>query len=206
MAAVSKTQWTATADGSAGSAVGSANCDPVIEGVIHAINLRLVYKVAFTSGSQPPQRGDVLEGATGGATARVWDVVVTSGSWAGGDAAGVLWLTDQDGTFQSENLDNVTSAAANVATIGSDTTAPASTIDVTIEEANEWPPLPVLTVANLAADAWYYPRITLHDTADASDLVGPVDYQSVADHLKLSLAGANDDDSILVTVVWDDLR
>lgn len=204
--AVSKSQFTATAAGSAGSAVGSASSPGIVEGTVLAVNLRLVYKVAFTSGSVKPQRGDTLSGATGGATARVWDVVLTSGTWAGGDAAGTLWLTDQSGTFESENLDNDTTGVANVATIAADTTAPASTIDVTIQEGNEWPPLPVLTVANLAVDAWYYPRVTLHDVADGAAIVGPVDYQTVADYLSLALTGANDDDSILATIYWDDLR
>lgn len=203
--AIKHTQYTATASGGAGSSTGEANSPDVVEGTVQAVNLRRIFKVAFTSGSEKPQSGHILSGATGGATARVYNVVLTSGQWGLGNAAGTLWLTDQTGTFEAENLDNDSSGTANVATIGADTTGPATSIDIALAEAQVWPALPVLTVANLTVDAWYYPRITLHDVADGAAIVGPVDYQSTADYLKLGLSGANDDDSILVTVQWDDL-
>lgn len=204
--AIRSTQWYATASGSAGTSTGSGVSNEIVEGPVLGVNLRLIKKVAFTSGSEKPSVGDTLSGATGGATARVYDVVLTSGQWALGNAAGTLWLTDQSGTFQSENLDNDTSGDNNVATIGADTTAPASTIDCTVQENNEWPPLPVLVVANLTSDAWYYPRVNVDDADDGTELTGPVDYQSPGDYLTLDLAQANDDDSILCTVRWDDMR
>jgi hypothetical protein len=79
-------------------------------------------QVAFTSGgTYEVSEGDTIEGATSGATAVVGRVILNSGTWAGGDAAGILILTSQTGTFQSENL-NV-GAHSNVATIAGNSTA-----------------------------------------------------------------------------------
>lgn len=83
--------------------------------------------------------------------------------------------------------------------------ASAATMDVVINEANNSPALPVLTVTNTATDGWYYPRITVDNVADGSDLTGPADYQHVADYLKLALAQGNVNDSVTATIVWDDL-
>lgn len=76
--------------------------------------------VAFTSGSEEPAQGDVLLGATSASDATVMFVVVTSGTWFGGDAAGFLFLKSQTGAFQAENLD-ISGGTANVLTIGGDT-------------------------------------------------------------------------------------
>ena len=81
-----------------------------------------IIELAFTSGgTYEIVVGDTITGATSSATATVFDVVLTSGTWAGGDAAGTLWLNDQTGTFQSENL-NV-GASSNVATIAGNSTS-----------------------------------------------------------------------------------
>jgi hypothetical protein len=90
--------------------------------------------VSYTSGgTYQILVGDVITGATSGATARVIAITLTSGTWAGGDAAGVITVCDQVGTFQSENL-NV-GANSNVATIGANTAAvslnAADTFDMT---------------------------------------------------------------------------
>lgn len=76
--------------------------------------------VAFTSGSTKPSVGDTLTGATSTETLVVIGVVLTSGSWAGADAAGTLFVEQVSGVFQSENLDNTTTSASNVMTIGGD--------------------------------------------------------------------------------------
>lgn len=81
---------------------------------------------------------------------------------------------------------------------------PVATTDVFIREVHENPSLPVLTVSNLSADGWYYPRVTLHDVLDGSAIVGPVDYQSVRDHLELRIEGANAGSIVTATIVWDD--
>lgn len=78
--------------------------------------------IAFTSGgTYVVAEGNTITGATSAATATVKRVIVTSGTWAGGDAAGRLVLSGQTGTFQSENL-NV-GGNLNVATIAGNSSA-----------------------------------------------------------------------------------
>jgi hypothetical protein len=72
--------------------------------------------VAYTSGGTTEiVAGDWIIGATSAAKAQVVSLTLTGGTWAGGDAAGVMRLRSQHGTFQSENL-NV-EAGSNLATI-----------------------------------------------------------------------------------------
>lgn len=78
--------------------------------------------VAFTSGGTTEIAvNDVVTGATSAATATVKRVILTSGTWAGGNAAGTLILYSQSGTFQAENLD--VGAVLNLATIAGNSTA-----------------------------------------------------------------------------------
>ena len=78
--------------------------------------------VAFTSGSVRPRKGDTISGATSGSTAVVIGCLLSSGTWAGGDAAGTIWVEQASGAFQSENLDNDTTGGTNFATIAGDLT------------------------------------------------------------------------------------
>ena len=48
--------------------------------------------------------GNWIVGATGGAIAHVKSITLASGTWAGGNATGVITLCSQLGTFQSENI------------------------------------------------------------------------------------------------------
>lgn len=81
-----------------------------------------VASIAFTSGgTYEILAGDTITGATSTETAVVKSVHLESGTWAGGDAAGTLFLETPSGTFQAENL-NV-DANTNVATIAGDSTA-----------------------------------------------------------------------------------
>jgi len=79
--------------------------------------------LVFTSGgTYQVLVGDTITGATSGATAIVEYVLpLTSGTWAGGTAAGQFELRYQSGTFQAENL-NV-GGNLNVATIAGNSTA-----------------------------------------------------------------------------------
>jgi len=78
--------------------------------------------IAFTSGGTYEIRpGDVVTGATSGATGHVVSLTLSSGTWAGGNAAGTLVLDNVVGTFQSENLD--VDDNSNVATVGGDASA-----------------------------------------------------------------------------------
>jgi len=63
--------------------------------------------IPFSSGGvNQIQAGDIIKGATSGATAKVIDVILDSGTWAGGDAAGwlIIELDTKVGTFASENV------------------------------------------------------------------------------------------------------
>jgi hypothetical protein len=68
----------------------------------------VTYALDFDSGSVAPIAGETLTGATSGDTAVVVSVNVESGSWAGGDAAGVIELSsgtgvDDDGYIFQDN-------------------------------------------------------------------------------------------------------
>ena len=79
--------------------------------------------VGFTSGGTAAiALGDTITGATSSKTAYVDLVSVTSGSWAGGDAAGHLMLSSKSGTLQAENLNTPTQN--DIATIAGDATTP----------------------------------------------------------------------------------
>ena len=79
-------------------------------------------QVSFTSGgTYEVAEGNTITGATSGATAVITRVVLTSGTWAAGTAAGKLIFASQTGTFQAENL-NV-GANLNVATIAGNSSA-----------------------------------------------------------------------------------
>ena len=78
-------------------------------------------ELAFTSGGTTEiAEGDTITGLTSTQTADVTRVVLTSGSWAGGDAAGFLYLTNQSGAFQAENIGN--DGASDHATIAGNST------------------------------------------------------------------------------------
>ena len=79
-------------------------------------------QVSFTSGgTYEILEGNTITGATSGATAVITRVVLTSGTWAAGTAAGKLIFASQTGTFQAENL-NV-GANLNVSTIAGNSSA-----------------------------------------------------------------------------------
>lgn len=79
-------------------------------------------ELAFTSGGTDEiVEGDTITGATSGATAVITRVVLTSGTWAAGTAAGKFIFASQTGTFQAENLD--VGASPNLATIGGNSSA-----------------------------------------------------------------------------------
>ena len=58
------------------------------------------YKAAFTSGGTTPIAvGDTVTGGTSGETAKVVALVHASGSWAGGDEAGTIYVGTPSGAF-----------------------------------------------------------------------------------------------------------
>lgn len=79
------------------------------------------FTLAFTSGgTHEVLVGDTLTGATSGSTCVVTKITLSSGTWAGGDAAGTFHLRLQSAALQSENLNE--GANNNVCTIASDST------------------------------------------------------------------------------------
>ncbi len=79
-------------------------------------------ELSFTSGgTYEVLEGNTITGATSGATAVITRVLLQSGTWAAGTAAGKLIFATDTGTFQAENL-NV-GLNLNVATIAGDSSA-----------------------------------------------------------------------------------
>jgi hypothetical protein len=79
-------------------------------------------ELSFTSGgTYEVLEGHVITGATSGSTATITRVVLTSGTWAGGDAAGKFIFASQSDPFEAENLD--VGGNTNVATIAGDSSA-----------------------------------------------------------------------------------
>lgn len=78
------------------------------------------YKAAFTSGgTYEIQVGDTVTDDTTAATAKVVLITVSSGSWAGGDAAGTLYVGTPSGAFTASGTISV-GANSNVATLTGD--------------------------------------------------------------------------------------
>lgn len=66
------------------------------------------YIIPFSDGGDTAEivEGEVITGATSGATARIKEIHLYSGSWAGGDAAGFFVVDAEDltGTFAGEEV------------------------------------------------------------------------------------------------------
>lgn len=76
--------------------------------------------IPFSSGgTNEVVAGDTIVGATSGATAYVREVLLASGTWAGGDAAGFFLTYEDDisGTFGSENVYVEGDGGSNDATV-----------------------------------------------------------------------------------------
>ncbi|MBW2342512.1 MAG: head decoration protein [Deltaproteobacteria bacterium] len=78
----------------------------------------LAWPMEFTSGgTDVPAVGDIVVGATSSDTGEIVKITLSSGSWAGGDAVGTLWLRKVSGEFQAENLDIDARSITNFAAI-----------------------------------------------------------------------------------------
>ena len=78
------------------------------------------YVIPFSSGgTNEISAGTLITGVTSGATARVKEVLLYSGTWAGGDAAGffVVDVEDLTGTFGSEAIIGEAAGATDDATV-----------------------------------------------------------------------------------------
>ena len=75
--------------------------------------------VKYTSGSVEPAPGDTIWGDTSNANAILELLVLSSGTWAGGDAAGWMFLSNWNGTAwtSGENFTKNTTVPANDGTL-----------------------------------------------------------------------------------------
>lgn len=78
---------------------------------------------------------------------------------------------------------------------------PAGTTDVVLVEANNDPPMAILTVTNAATDGWFAPVHAAVDVADAA-ATGQGMFVAVADYIDATITGANDADGVIVTIVY----
>jgi hypothetical protein len=82
--------------------------------------LTMTTTLYFDSGSTEPTVGETVTGATSAATGVVHRVVLHSGSYGGGDAAGYIAMTTVTGTFQDNEILDGSTAGADFATAASD--------------------------------------------------------------------------------------
>jgi len=81
--------------------------------------------------------GDTIKGATSGAYGDVIAITLTGGSWAGGNATGVITMQKTFGTWQNgENIDNVTDTKSNCATTTSTVTVDNDNITIVATAAS----------------------------------------------------------------------
>ncbi len=83
---------------------------------------------------------------------------------------------------------------------------PASTDVVVATAGNNGPALTILTLTNANSDGWFHPRHVVDSNAGAdieyANGYSVYDKVCVADNLKVTVTGANDDDSVDVVVVY----
>ena len=88
-----------------------------------------IRRLPFTSGGTTAIAvGNTITGATSAATAKIMSVDLSSGTWAGGSAAGEFMIESQTGTFAAENL-NV-GVATNLATIAANSAQYGPPLDI----------------------------------------------------------------------------
>lgn len=100
--------------------VGATRCDGFVSSTTGWQALGVLHRMEFTAGTGDGlNEGDAIEGATSGATATVVHVQIESGTYAGSDAAGFVFLSDVSGVFAAESLEvlgaGVATGAASVA-------------------------------------------------------------------------------------------
>lgn len=100
-----------------------------------------VCALRFDSGSVAFTAGEILSGDTSNADGRVHHWVVESGTWAGGDAAGIVYFSDMDSTdFQNNEALNGSTGGNNIATAdGTRVGAPSLVYDYTAADLDNSP-------------------------------------------------------------------
>jgi len=77
---------------------------------------------AFTGGDTEPNSGDSITGVTSTETAIVIGVVLTSGSWGAGTAAGTIFVASVSGAWQAEVVNNTTQSDTDSMDLAADFT------------------------------------------------------------------------------------
>lgn len=73
--------------------------------------------------------------------------------------------------------------------------SPPNTTDFTLATAGTCAPaVTILTITNYTADAWYYPRVLIHDTTGTASTT-VYDHLAINDNVKATIAQANNGDS-----------
>lgn len=79
---------------------------------------------------------------------------------------------------------------------------PAGTCDVTIATITA-PTMTLLSIANAATDAWFFPMAQAQTTAGAS-ITNQGQLLVVDDQIKVTIAQANDNDGVVATILYRD--
>ena len=83
---------------------------------------------------------------------------------------------------------------------------PAGTTDVTVKTVGTSPAPPsynLLVITDAATDGWFYPRVQVHDTA-GSAIAAEYTPLLIADVVNVTVAQANDADSVDIWILLDD--
>lgn len=84
---------------------GGVLVSPLISSINGIVTAADPHILSFTSGgAATPVVGETITGETSGATGTLSAIALLSGSWSGGDAAGILTFVDQTGAFEAEDL------------------------------------------------------------------------------------------------------
>jgi hypothetical protein len=135
----------------------------------HDFTLTTGFELDFTGGGITEiAAGDQIDGLISGASATINRVVLRTGTWAGGDAAGTFRFTAQTGTFEAEGVE--VSGSGNLADIAGDSSRsgiydPSDAVDGTtnaaIDRYSSWylsdpdtPPKIYLTSSGRGGETW----------------------------------------------------
>lgn len=147
--------------------LGSNNASDMVEKIlgdlIEAVSGH-AWTVPYTSGGTTEiEAGDTITGATSGATGYVMSVTLSTGTWAGGDAAGNLTIRRKSGDFEAENLlvsavncATTTGSLTYISAIESTTNSLAEGIEYSAGGAGEYPESKDIVVGGYATFNFKY--------------------------------------------------
>ena len=116
--------------------------------------------MAYDSGSVAPVVGEALTGDTSSATGNVISYTLASGTWGGGDAAGVITLGAVTGTFIDNEDITGSTGGANILTVNGDSAIGLFNDPMNDDDTGDW----TLDDCTLAFDTDHY-EITRTDSS-----------------------------------------